>query len=422
MCCLSVLVIIVVLLVVVNEVGVGAQIADQGMAFGEVESALFSLFTNEPANVFDPVGTVLECLAAGCIQDGCGMFVNEPAQRHNGTQRLGATRVEGPLGPLTTLLTQYRRSVDPITAGGQNRGAQAACSQGVAELAGLPPSVHPNLFHALVKDPYATAIPSHPDFAANQFGGRFVKSSFYFHVTVPMHTAPSFLEAGKKRLREWLEGRPLLFKTGSHLLARRAMDALVGDTAFPITKEEVFLGQGLEAPALESIVPKVGHSPLHLTFVLRHRGTTRHDVHAVVPAEVSQLRIDLRIKPVGLEHRRFHIVEVEQQGATAKASETVFQAANERLGILPGDRLAIALTRITQYQPQDPTPASFTLTLSDGRAKAEIQLELLPRLTFQAPDPLGMDRSQPAHKALYGLIGIGESGFLHQILVNALGT
>jgi hypothetical protein len=35
---------------------------------------------------------------------------------------------------LAALLTQYRRSVDPITAGGQNRGAQAARSQGMAEL------------------------------------------------------------------------------------------------------------------------------------------------------------------------------------------------------------------------------------------------------------------------------------------------
>src|SRR6266403_3503021 len=71
----------------------------------------------------------------------------------------GPRASRAPLGRLAALLTQYRRSVDPITAGGQNRGAQAACSQGVAELAGLPPSVHPNLFHALVKDPYATAIP-----------------------------------------------------------------------------------------------------------------------------------------------------------------------------------------------------------------------------------------------------------------------
>jgi len=145
-------------------------------------------------------------------------------------------------------------------------------------------------------------------------------------------------------------------------------------------------------------------------------------VHAVVPAEVSQLRIDLRIKPVGLEHRRFHIVEVEQQGATAKASQTVFQAANERLGILPGDRLAIALTRIAQHQSQDPTATRLTLTLIDGCSQAEIQLELLPWLTFQAPNPLGLGRSQLAHKALHRLAGIGEAVFAHQILVNTLGA
>src|SRR5260370_24552372 len=117
------------------------------MALGEGKGALFGLFTNESANVFDPVGTVLKGLGAGCIQDGCGMFVNEPAQRHNGTQRLGATRVEGPLGPLAALLTQYRRSVDPITAGGQNPGAQPALSQEVAEIASLPPTSDPNQFH-----------------------------------------------------------------------------------------------------------------------------------------------------------------------------------------------------------------------------------------------------------------------------------
>jgi hypothetical protein len=37
------------------------------MALGEGESALFGLFTNESANVFDPVGTVLEGLGAGSI-------------------------------------------------------------------------------------------------------------------------------------------------------------------------------------------------------------------------------------------------------------------------------------------------------------------------------------------------------------------
>jgi hypothetical protein len=43
-------------------------------------------------------------------------------------------------------------------------------------------------------------------------------------------------------------------------------------------------------------------------------------------------------------------------------------------------------------------------------------------LAFHTPDPFGPGHSQLAHKALYGLIGIGETVFLHQILVNALGA
>jgi hypothetical protein len=39
---------------------------------------------------------------------------------------------------------------------------------------------------------------------------------------------------------------------------------------------------------------------------------------------------------------------------------------------------------------------------------------------FQAPDPLGLGRSQLAHEALHRLVGIGEAVFLHQILVNTL--
>jgi hypothetical protein len=69
----------------------------------------------------------------------------------------------------------------------------------------------------------------------------------------------------------------------------------------------------------------------------------------------AKVTIDLRIKPVGLQHRRFHIVEVEQKRGTAKISETVFQAAQERLGVPPGDRLAVAFARIAQDHPQNPT-------------------------------------------------------------------
>jgi hypothetical protein len=41
--------------------------------------------------------------------------------------------------------------------------------------------------------------------------------------------------------------------------------------------------------------------------MLRRRGATRDDVHAVVPEELGQFWINLRINPVGFQHRRFHI-------------------------------------------------------------------------------------------------------------------
>ena len=85
--------------------------------------------------------------------------------------------------------------------------------------------------------------------------------------------------------------------------------------------------------------------------------------------------------------------------------------------------LLLDALRSADPNPMRPAEAiAWIRAKEDVRAQAEIQLELLPRLTFQAPDPLGMHLSKLAHKALYGLIGIGESGFLHQILVNALGT
>ena len=88
------------------------------------------------------------------------------------------------------------------------------------------------------------------------------------------------------------------------------METLVGDTAFPVTKKEVFFTQSLEASSLQSIGAHVSDPALDFTFVLRRPGTTRNDMHAVVATEVSQLRIDFRIKPVGLEHSRFKVVQI----------------------------------------------------------------------------------------------------------------
>jgi hypothetical protein len=94
--------------------------------------------------------------------------------------------------------------------------------------------MHGDLFHALVEDPYAAAISADPDLAPDVFGWRFVIGFFYFDITVPMHTPPSFLEAGKKRLWQGLQMGMFLFKTGSYLFARSTVDPLVSDAVFPM--------------------------------------------------------------------------------------------------------------------------------------------------------------------------------------------
>src|SRR5260221_2372612 len=161
-----------------------------------------------------------------------------------------------------------------------------------------------------------------------------------------MNTAPSFLEA-----------RPLAKVADEHVPLQNSQRLVCGSyhgsacqqCCFPNVVRKVLFGQGAEAQAFERVVAKVGYTPFHLAFVLWCSGPTRHNVHAVMPAEVGQLWIDLRIKPVGLEYRRLHIVEVDQQRTTSKMAQSVFQTAEERLGVLSEYGLAVSLTRIAQH-------------------------------------------------------------------------
>ncbi len=100
-------------------------------------------------------------------------------------------------------------------------------------------------------------------------------------------------------------------QSSRHLFARGAVDALVGDLLLPLLQEEVLLCQRTEPVALERVVADVGHASFDLPLVLRGGGTARRDMDAVVTAEVGQLRVDLRIKPVRLKHRRFQVVDVQ---------------------------------------------------------------------------------------------------------------
>ena len=95
-----------------------------------------------------------------------------------------------------------------------------------------------------------------------------------------------------------------LLKACGHLFAGRAVNAFVGDVLFPLAKKGVLLGQRLEASPFKRVAANVGHCALHLPFVLGHPRPARHEVDVVMAAKLRQLRVDLRIKPIGFEHRR----------------------------------------------------------------------------------------------------------------------
>ena len=68
-------------------------------------------------------------------------------------------------------------------------------------------------------------------------------------------------------------------------------------------------------------------------------------------AEVRQLRVDLRIKPIGLEHCRFQVVDIEQEGHAAKMTKRILQAAKEALGVLAHHPFTVAFARVAQHRP-----------------------------------------------------------------------
>ena len=79
-------------------------------------------------------------------------------------------------------------------------------------------------------------------------------------MTVEMHEAFAFVEELKARSGQRQQCGLFNFKKFAHLLLGRAVDALIGDTAFPLRQMFVLGGERLKCPALEPVV-------LHVTNI-----------------------------------------------------------------------------------------------------------------------------------------------------------
>ena len=69
--------------------------------------------------------------------------------------------------------------------------------------------------------------------------------------------------------------------------------------------------------------------------------------------EALQLRIQVGIVPIGLQHGRFEVVRHERLGNAAEMTERILKTLNEVVGRLSKDRFAVRLARMTQDDAED---------------------------------------------------------------------
>src|ERR1700747_2258759 len=155
--------------------------------------------------------------------------------------------------------------------------------------AGYNSGVNLNLFHPLVKNAHAAAVPPDPHLATDIFGRYFVKGASHFDITVAMHVAARFLVAGKKRIGKLLQMRAFVFEKCCYLFTRGAVDALVSNLAFPAGKIQILFTQRFESPSLQSIRAYISDRSLDFAFVLRLSRAAGYNMHPVMAAKVRHL-------------------------------------------------------------------------------------------------------------------------------------
>ena len=101
-------------------------------------------------------------------------------------------------------------------------------------------------------------------------------------------------------------------------------------------------------------------------------------------------------------------------------AKSAFDAAKEVIGGLAVDSLAVGLPRVRQYDAKDMGFAAFAVRCEDWSAGAEVDLGLVPGLTFKTPEGELVYGLQTADEATDGEVTALEAMFGREILVNTL--
>jgi len=86
------------------------------------------------------------------------------------------------------------------------------------------------------------------------------------------------------------------------------VDACISDVVFPVAQECVLRLKVFESPSFKGIVLDIFNPGFDLTLMTRSAGTGRKDDYTVMTAECPDLRIKLRIEPIGVFDGGFEVL------------------------------------------------------------------------------------------------------------------
>ena len=134
--------------------------------------------------------------------------------------------------------------------------------------------------------------------------------------------------------------------------------------------------------------------------------------------ERQDLRIEVRIEPVGLGDRGLQVVDHERLRRAPEVLEGVLQAAEKIVRSLSVDGLAVRLPRVAEHDPEQVRSAPLALWRDHWRVPFEIHLGFGARLTLQPPKRKGRRASQLADESTDRVITQRGAMLSRQILVN----
>ena len=171
---------------------------------------------------------------------------------------------------------------------------------------------------------------------------------------------------------------------------------------------------------LERVRLRVFYAGLDLALVPRHRRLRRQERGAVMLAEGTQLRIELGIEPIGLEHRGLQVVRDQARGDAAEEAKRVLHTANQGLGVLAPDDLAVALARVAEHGAKQMRPAPPALVVFDPGAGAEVDLQLVTGFALHPAERQLKGPGEPTHELFDRTVAATKAVFADQILIDPL--